>query len=854
MKSKPLFNIFIFFSVILLLIFGVYHFLNRGISIAKLEFGSFAIEGFYLILDKKLNLRIETITIRQSTKSASDDDSLQDKLRFALRTIKNIKILRNLIGIVSVQQIVYDDFKGSLLLQNDIISADFPHWRLRIHLYDDVNIDSLQIHIAEFTYTPHNTSLMGLIHYDLNKQQISVDSILSLDENITIYANLTSDFRHFSLQAYSENFVSLEPFVKIANNDTATLWLHRIHGDFSLSKLSIQGKLDTLKQDLQDNLFVELHIKDGSLIYEDSLNPLVFEQANILYHKGFAQAQFIHLSYDKIPLDGSNVTLQDIWNKPKLIVQILANTPLNEKIHKILHAFHIHIPLTQKSGKVDANVSLEIPLGTGEMKVMGHFTSKDSILLLGGQEILVHDADVWLKNGIVAFENLAFGTTQTLQSDGRLSLLIDTNAKTLLGSAYLENLAIKPDSGVFVLHDSTLAILGDFSGDSMLLSLPTLQIELDLGETSTISLHNLDQLAAYSSLIRDYAASGNAQLRLHDSENIELELLLYNHNLPLRTKSGSALKPLTLLGNIQASNVELRSSGGEIALDSTNDVVNVSLRNLEVAISSNATSQGSSGKTSAVALQGENLTLDIKGRKILAQTLSLNQDKKGNLTGKITNGNSVFNIQYNGTLLSILGTRLTDKILNALLATNAFDGGVYTLLAEYQQEILKANLNILKGTVKDLVGLQNMIAFIDTIPSLLMFKTPDFDQDGYKVENGSLDVELNGDSLLVRKIELNGNSLDIVGNGRIALDSNRLDLNLTLSTFKALGTVLSSIPIVNFVIMGDDGSFTTHIHVTGTLQKPKFGLSVLQDTAQDVIQAPGNILERTLELPSQLIP
>ena len=186
MKSKPLFNIFIFFSVILLLIFGVYHFLNRGISIAKLEFGSFAIEGFYLILDKKLNLRIETITIRQPTKSASDDDSLQDNLRFALRTIKNIKILRNLIGIVSVQQIVYDDFKGSLLLQNDIISANFPHWRLRIHLYDDGNIDSLQIHIAEFTYTPHNTSLMGLIHYDLNKQQITIDSVLSLDESINV--------------------------------------------------------------------------------------------------------------------------------------------------------------------------------------------------------------------------------------------------------------------------------------------------------------------------------------------------------------------------------------------------------------------------------------------------------------------------------------------------------------------------------------------------------------------------------------------------------------------------------------------------------------------------------------------
>lgn len=853
MKSKPLFNIFIFFSVILLLIFGAYHFLNRGISIAKLEFGSFAIEGFYLILDKKLNLHIETITIRQSTKTASDTDSLQDNLRFALRTIKNIKTLHNLIGIVSVRKIAYDDFKGSLLLENDIISADFPHWRLRIHLYDDANIDSLQIHIAELTYTPYNASLMGLIHYDLNKQQITIDSVLSLDENITVYANLISDFRHFSLEAQSEDFASLEPFMRFAKDDTAALWLGRIQGDFALSKLSMSGKLDTLKQNLRDNLFIELHIKDGSLVYADSLNPLVFEQANILYHKNFAQAQFIRPSYEKISLDGSNVTLQDIWNKPKLVVQILANTALDEKIHTILRAFDIRIPLTQKRGQVDANVSLEIPLGKGDMEVMGHFVSSDCVLLLGNQEIAVHDADVWLKDGIVAFENLAFSTAQTLESSGQLSLLIDTNAKTLLGNAYLESLAIEPSSDVFVLSDTTLPILGDFSGDSMLLSLPTLQIELDLGEDFTISLHNLNQLAAYSSLVRDYAASGNAQLRLSDSDNIALTLTLYDHNLPLR-KNGAMFKPLMLSGNVESGNVRLESDSGEIVLNSTNDTVHVLLRNLEVVIASNAASQGSSGKASNIELQGENLTLDIKNRKIFAQTLALHKDKKGNLTGKITNGNSVFNVQYNGTLLSILGTRLTDKILNALLGTNAFDGGVYTLLAEYQQEILKANLNILKGTVKDLVGLQNMVAFIDTIPSLLMFKTPDFDQDGYKVESGSLDVELNGDSLFVRKLELNGNSLDIIGSGRIAMDSNRLDLNLTLSTFKALGTVLSNIPIVNFVIMGDDGSFTTHIHVTGTLQKPKFGLSILQDTAQDMIQAPGNLLERTLELPSQLAP
>lgn len=855
MKSKPLFNIFILFSVILLLIFGVYHFLQRGISLSKLEFGNVAIEGFYLILDKKLNLTIQSITIKQATNaSETSSTSLQENLHLGLRIIKNIKTLHNLIGIVSIEQIVYDDFKGSLLLQNDIISADFPHWRLRINLYDDTSINSLQIHVTELTYTPYNASITGLINYDISKQQIHINSVLSFDETITLYTEFKSDFRDFTLEAQSENFVSLQPFAAFTTNKQAKLWLNQIQGDFSLNKLSLAGKLQgDMIQNLRENLFAELQIKQGSVVFDDSLNPMVFEQANILYHKNFAQAYFINPSYEKIPLDGSNVTLQNVFNNPLLSVQILSHTRLNKTIHQVLNTFDIHLPLNQKSGKIDANVSLNIPLGKGKMDIIGTFITPHATFDISGQELTIDNATIWLKNGIVAFEDLTFATEQTLNANGQISLLIDTNTKTLQGKAYLENLAIEPEAGVFVLHESFIPINGDFSGDSTIITLPTLEIECEIGQSTTIFIHNFNQLVGYSALIADYAASGNAKLQIDDS-NIGLQILLSEHNLPLRTHDNQELKPLILSGNIRDGNVQILSADSRLSLATTKEKINIELQDLNVQIAAaNTTKSSSNTPSTPIAARGKNLNLDIKGRKIFAQSLQINRDEKGNLTGEITNGNSVFTLQYNGTLLSILGTRLNDKILNSLLATNALDGGVYALLAEYQQDIFKANLTILKGTIKDLVGLQNMIAFIDTIPSLLMFKAPGFDQDGYQVESGSIDVELSNETLFVRKVELNGDSLDISGKGKIMLSDNRLDLQLKLSTFKALGTVLSNIPIVNFVIMGDDGSFTTHIHVTGTLQKPEFGFSVLQDTLQDTINAPKNLIERTLEIPADLL-
>ncbi|MFT2677178.1 AsmA-like C-terminal domain-containing protein, partial [Helicobacter pylori] len=88
--------------------------------------------------------------------------------------------------------------------------------------------------------------------------------------------------------------------------------------------------------------------------------------------------------------------------------------------------------------------------------------------------------------------------------------------------------------------------------------------------------------------------------------------------------------------------------------------------------------------------------------------------------------------------------------------------------------------------------------------------------------------------------DLIGKTLDVAGNGIIELDKNKLDLNLEVSTIKALSNVLSKIPIVGYLILGKEGKVTTNVNVKGTLDNPKTKVTL----ATDIIQAPFKILRR----------
>jgi len=153
-----------------------------------------------------------------------------------------------------------------------------------------------------------------------------------------------------------------------------------------------------------------------------------------------------------------------------------------------------------------------------------------------------------------------------------------------------------------------------------------------------------------------------------------------------------------------------------------------------------------------------------------------------------------------------------------------------------------------KGVVKELTTLNNIIAFINTIPSLLSLKNPGFSAKGYKIKKGYIDYLLYKDILYFKKIEIKGINLDFDAKGYIDLNKNQINLKITAK----LKMRLKNIPIIgkgiSYILFGKDGNIDVKLVVKGNADNPK----VSQDIGKDILLTPFELFKRIITLPFNL--
>ena len=81
------------------------------------------------------------------------------------------------------------------------------------------------------------------------------------------------------------------------------------------------------------------------------------------------------------------------------------------------------------------------------------------------------------------------------------------------------------------------------------------------------------------------------------------------------------------------------------------------------------------------------------------------------------------------------------------------------------------------------------------------------------------------------------------------MDTNEIYLDLKVSPIKALSGIIDMIPLVNFIILGENGKREINISVRGTLDDHKVETSIVEDT----IMSPFNMIKRVFQLPFYML-
>eukprot|EP01022_Parablepharisma_sp_SALTPOND_P012749 TRINITY_DN16565_c0_g1_i1.p1 TRINITY_DN16565_c0_g1~~TRINITY_DN16565_c0_g1_i1.p1 ORF type:complete len:369 (-),score=42.06 TRINITY_DN16565_c0_g1_i1:72-1088(-) len=247
-------------------------------------------------------------------------------------------------------------------------------------------------------------------------------------------------------------------------------------------------------------------------------------------------------------------------------------------------------------------------------------------------------------------------------------------------------------------------------------------------------------------------------------------------------------------------------------------------------------------------LFAHNSNIFYNGKKLLATRYKAKaEDSELFLDLKYKDGE--FEVKRDRDLnVSVAGRRLNDEFINAVLDTNITKGGEFFVNGKTKKEGLVGVVDINGTTLTNMAAINNLLAFFNTIPSLATLKSPGFNEEGYKIEKGVITYTYKDNIIKLDSIYLDGKSMDVIGSATIDTQKGTIDMPLEISVMKNLSSIIDAIPIVNYILLGDDKAMSIGVKIEGDMKDPK----VSTHTLKDIATSPLNIIKRTLETPFRI--
>ncbi|TLD85128.1 DUF3971 domain-containing protein [Helicobacter sp. MIT 11-5569] len=854
--STKTLKLILFLTFFIGLFITLYTFLHTGIKLERFSLVGSQIEGFYLRLDKKLILEIESLHLKHFDSNDSDN-----KLPISTQVTiaKNVHFILQYFQKISIKNIYIKDYQANLFYDGDNFTLNLPDLHAKLNLIEETSKVLIKIH--DFYLKPYGIYFHGEGVYDLRRQEIAINGSVDVlnKENYYSYVRLNleiySDLKTLNIKGSSNIFGDikfLRSLLPEIENKLVDAWIFDNYSvesaqinDLSIT-IPLKGK--QILQDSIDSLYVLATAKNAEVIFHPNLPAAHAKSVKLLFQNNALEFYPESPTYQQYSANGTKVALRNIvGNTPSLELNLNTNAPLDSTIQEVLQAYHIILPIKAANANIITNLFIHLDLMTHQLKTKGIFKSKDSQVLLSGVPLNFKELNVELNNHIIKVESQNITYQNILQGDS--NFIINTENKNISGDMLVHSLMlVRPD--ILQISNHSLPFSVDFKDEnSIILTLPTLTFNAKLNAPYIFDVENLSHFIPFSEILQEYKVTNGAlEVNTQDfleyqakiSVNSEQNILInQNDNAPISNMN------LTLFYNPDGFII----SSDIFALQNLQGKKKINFKDVNLNLNSeNFTSTNPDNTEIPLIVEGSNTNLIFKDYTILSDYFNFHlYDDTIQGTLKHKNGNA--DIYKRGTSITLDAREFGDTFLNTIARKHIFNKGRFFINANTNEKgIIVGEMKLLNTSIDELNVLQNLMAFIDTIPSLLSFKLPGFNQEGYYLEDGSIHFGLNDQFLAIDALNFKGSSIDINGQGIIQLESKNIDFNAELITAKALSGIINKIPLVNYIVLGKNGIISTNFKINGTIDNPQ----ISTQTAQDIILSPFNILKRVITSPFEV--
>lgn len=570
---------------------------------------------------------------------------------------------------------------------------------------------------------------------------------------------------------------------------------------------------------------------------------------------------------DGIKLDGSSVILHDINESETLELDLRTKNSMSKKLIDIIKYYGVDLNLTQYRGENSIYVNVKIPYNDDKVKVYVDANITNSKLLYEDKLITSEILNIKYINDkldIQAYNGVANVIKQTVYYDD-----LNLNIKDKI-------ININSFNGALDVLDKNLTYNNlkiDINIDTNTTNSDVLFLNNKKTIFVTSKLDTNDKIATGNITFKNKAKSKKTFFYTLDYSNNKIDFKIPSMELAYRydgnmTYSFRTSKYLTIVNSLNYNFLKPKKYNKKsmIAFYTNDDFknLNIDISNIKLNIDKKRYKQyifddnNDNNRTMNV-----NITNSIFGydnRYIYVKT------SQGDITGDqinfiITPTNEKNNIYFNkdGEYFYITAQKVSATFINRLIKLGKIENGYMDIDVNGDDNYINGQMRFHKNIIKDVPLLTNIITFINTtpalynpllaFPALFRLSVSGFNFNGYLINKGSFDFKYNRykDLLSLNNIGTSGAMADFKGNLTVDFNKDKTNGLVDIIFLKDYAAIVSSIPLVGYVMTGKDGNIQTQINIYGTITEQTFETNIIKDTVGGAF----NIIKRTITLPAQ---
>jgi hypothetical protein len=808
------------------------------------------INGYYI--PKLSYIDIHTTALLNEAKIKSNIEIYEDKLNFKanINNITDIKIYKKFI----------------------------PE---NYHLYvDNVNFKNINVDNINLTYkfSPSKTQIKDItlsiykIGYEKNKiEKVKLYINRHLDINMQLFnsyinayntiSNIDKSILHFtSNKKFHFKFENLNSIVNDSNFFSNS---GVIDGDL---QGNIDSKIEKLNIELKDNSLVnldnielngnynnQLNISTNKLKYTKETLKIVSNNINSIYK---IKDKFITIkkikglyktAYNK---NFSTINLKNlsVSHKNDLKVSFNTNALLSKNLLGLLKEFKVSLPIYQQ--KADNNIFVNMNMGE-KFSVNIDLNTSDSILnLTENVAIDVKKAELSFRDSIVKLKNTEIDFNQSV-----VNFNYDFNSTINLSKKFMEL-----NGTLSKVNLENILELNNFK-ENVYINLNNLNIDLKNLSTKIafnplkITIDKISKYTPYYKLLEQFNINEGFSNIVID-KNITISAYVSDTNQSIVLKNSKSLKEIASK-IVLVNDKKIIETKDLKAIITGSNHYDVNIKNIDINVTKFLDNPKDKNRTTKdkniskepifAKVNATNSSIIYKNFKLYSKSMNVDLKDKNMTFVSLNDDNNITGIMTNGDL-KIYGINIDKKTIQNVTENDTIkDILLNFLIIKYDNsEATYGFVELKRGYIEEMMLFNNIIAFINTVPSLVTFSSLGYSTKGFKIRKGYIDFIQYQNYIYFKKIYMKGDNMSFKGHGYIDLKNEKIKMNLDVNILVKL---VKDIPLVGYILLGKDGGITLRITVDGDMKNP----TIHKNTLQNIIESPFGLIYRTITSPFNII-